>query len=85
MILLDIENDYDTVWIYGLLYKLIIFKLPTYLLWILKAFLEGRTFTVHLNEAFSSPKATPLGLPQGAVLSITLFALYVSDIPPTHN
>jgi hypothetical protein len=54
MILLDIEKAYDTVWIYSLLYKLIIFKLPTYLLWILKAFLEGCTFTVHLNEAFSS-------------------------------
>jgi hypothetical protein len=64
MILLDIEKAYDTVWIYGLLYKLIIFKLPTYLLWILKAFLEGRTFTIHLNEAFSSPKATLSGLPQ---------------------
>ena len=87
MILLDIEKTYDTVWIFGLLYKLIIFKLPTYLLWILKAFLEVRTFTVHLSEAFSSPKATRTALPQGAVLSTTLFALYISDIPhhPTHN
>jgi hypothetical protein len=55
MILLDIEKAYDSVWIYGLLYKLIIFKLPRYLLFNLKAFLEGRTFTVHLDEAFSSP------------------------------
>jgi hypothetical protein len=30
---------------------------------------------VHLNEALSSPKATPSGLPQGAVLSTTHFAL----------
>ena len=75
MILLDIEKAYDTVWIHGLLYKLIIFKLPTYLLFILKAFLEGRTYTFHLNEAFSYAKATPAGLPQGAVLSTTLFTL----------
>jgi len=61
MILLDIEKVYDTVWIYGLLYKLIIFRLPPYLLWILKEFLEGRTFTVHLNQAFSSPNATQSG------------------------
>jgi hypothetical protein len=85
MILLDIEKAYNTVWIYGLLYKLIIFKLPTYLLFILKAFLEGRTFTVHLDEAFSSPKATPSGLPQRAVLSTTLFALYISNIPHPPN
>jgi hypothetical protein len=29
----------------------------------------------------SSPKTTPSGLPQGAVLSTTLFALYISDLP----
>jgi len=51
----------------------------------LKAFLEDRTFTVHLNEASSSPKTTPAGLPQGAVLSTTLFALYISDIPLPPN
>jgi hypothetical protein len=38
-------------------------------------------FTVHLNGALSSPKSTPSGLPQGAVLSTTLFALYSSDTP----
>jgi hypothetical protein len=31
MVLLDREKAYDTVWIHGLLYKLIVFKLPTYL------------------------------------------------------
>src|SRR5215510_13866783 len=46
----------------------------------------GRShFTVHLNEASSSPKTTPAGLPQGAVLSTTLFALYISDIPHPPN
>jgi len=86
MVLLDLEKAYDTVWIHGFLYKLVIFNLPTYLLFTLKASLEGRSFTVHLNETSSSPKIPPSGLPQGAVLSTTLFALYMSDMPhPPHT
>ena len=60
MVLLDIEKAYDTVWIYGLLYKLITFKIPTYLLFILKASLDGRSFSIHLKEATSPPKPPPL-------------------------
>ena len=81
MVLLDLEKAYSTVWIHGLHYKLIFFKLPTYLLFILKAFLEGHSFTVHLHEMPSSPR----GLPQGVVLSTTLFALYISDMPHPPN
>jgi len=58
MILLDIEKAYDTVWITGPLNKLVTFKLPAYLLLILKAVLEEHKFSVHVNEA-SSIKTTP--------------------------
>jgi len=85
MVMLDLEEAYDTVWIHGLLYKLISFKLPTYLLLTLKAFLEGRSFTVHLNDTSSSLKTTPSGLAQGSVLSTTHFALYISDMPHPPN
>jgi len=85
MILLDLEKVYDTVWIHGLLYKFIVFKLPTYLLFTLKVFLEGRSITAHPHQTPSSPKTTPSVLPQGAVLSTTNFALYNSDMPQTPN
>jgi hypothetical protein len=86
MVLLDLEKAYDTVWIHGLLYKLIVFKLLMYLLFTLKAFLEGRSFTVHLHKMSLSPKIPPSSLPQGAVLSTTLFALYISDmLHPPHT
>jgi hypothetical protein len=85
MVLLDLKKAYDTVWIHGLLYKLIVFKLPTYLLYTLKVFLEGRSFTVHLNDTSSSPKTTPSGLPQEAILLATLFAIYISDTPHPPN
>ena len=85
MVSLDIEKAYDTAWIYGLMYKLIFLKIPTYLIFILRAFVEGRSFTVRLNDAFSTPKNTLSGLPQGAALSTTFFAIYISDMPHPPN
>jgi len=86
MVLLDIEKAYDTVRLNGLLFKLIALHLPDYLLFFLKCYLEGRTYTVHLNDTTSTPKATLSGLPQGAVLSTTLFPFYFSDMPrPPHT
>ena len=82
MVSLDIGKAYDTVWINGLLYKLTSFKLPTYLIHILKAFLTDRSFIVRLTDTFSTPKITPSGPPQGTVPSTTLFAIYISDMPP---
>jgi len=81
MILLDLEKAYDTVWQHGLLYKLIKFNLPTYLVFLMNSFLTGRSFAVHLPHTCSSLKFPPAGLPQGAVLSTILFSLYIADIP----
>jgi hypothetical protein len=85
MVLLDLEKAYNSLGTWPPLYKLVVFKLPTYFLFTLKAFLEGCSFTVHLNDTSSSPKTTPSGLPQGAVLLTTLFALYISDTPHPPN
>jgi hypothetical protein len=81
MALLDLEKAYDTVWITSLLHKLIVLKVPEYLLSVLRSYLEGRTYTVHINDAHSTPVSPLAGLPQGAVLSTTLFTLYIADIP----
>jgi len=69
------------VCIIGLLYKLIDLKVPKYLLFVLRSYLEGRTYTVHINDARSKHISPPAGLLQGAVLSTTLFTLYIADIP----
>ena len=70
MVLLDTEKAYDTIWLNGLLFKLISLHLPDYLLFFLKSYLEGRTFTVHLNDTTYTPKPTSSGLPQGAVRGV---------------
>ena len=85
MLLLDIEKAYDTIWIQGLLYKLILYKFPPYLLLLLKTFLENRSYSVHLNFSVSTPIFLQAGLPQGAVLSTTLFSLYIADLPTFPN
>ena len=77
MFLLDTEK----VWLNGLLFRLISFHLPDYLTFFLDSYLEGRTSAVHLNYSTSALKPTHSGLPQGAVLSTTLFSLYLSDMP----
>jgi hypothetical protein len=82
MALLDLEKAYDTVWITGLLYRL---KASEYLLFVLRSYLEGRTYTVHINDSHSTPISPPAGLPQGAILSTTLFTLYITDIPHPRN
>jgi hypothetical protein len=78
MVLLDNEKAYHTKWPNCLLYKLISLHLPDYLLFFL---LERSYLKVHLNDSTSNPKPTPSSLPPGAALSITLFSLYLSDMP----
>jgi len=81
MILLGIEKAYDTVWLNGPLFQLSSLHMPDYLLFFLKSYLGGRTYTVHLNNSTSTPKPTPSGIPQGAVQSTTLFSLYLCYMP----
>ena len=80
MVLLDIERAYNTVWLNSQLFELISLHLPDYLLFFCPT-LEGRTFTVHLNDSTSTPKPTPSGFPQGAVPWATLFSLCPSAMP----
>lgn len=85
MVSLDLEKAYDTVWINGLLYKLINYHLPLYLLYFPRSYLTNRSFQVTQNQVTSLPISPPAGLPQGAVLSTTLFSLYLADIPQLPN
>jgi hypothetical protein len=81
LITLDLEKAYDTVWIKGLLFKLINFKFPAYLIHFLHSYLSHRSFSVALSGISSPTKHPTAGLPQGAVISPILFALYTADFP----
>ena len=81
----DIQSAFDRVWHAGLIKKLINIKLPSYLLLWLEAFLKDRRYCVQINETRSNWFFSSCGIPQGAVLSPTLFSLFISDIPQNND
>jgi hypothetical protein len=81
MVFLDLEKAFDTIWHDGLLHKLIINSVPTYLIKIIQSFLRDRNFFVQVEEDISNRISIKAGVPQGAVLSPTLFNVFLFDIP----
>jgi hypothetical protein len=65
----------------GLLYKLISFGFPAYLIQFLHSYLTNRSFYVTVAGYRSPTKQISAGLPQGAVLSPVLFNILTADIP----
>lgn len=84
-IFLDVEKAFDTVWHAGLLSKLFTLNFPPYLINIIRSFLHGRSFRVKFNEKLSQVKPIRAGVPQGAILSPTLFNIFLADIPEIPN
>ena len=74
-----IASAFDKVWHDGLVYKLS--AVPLYLCNIIKSFLSGGLFRVLVNEAYSEYCPIECGVPQGSVLSPTLFSILINDIP----
>lgn len=80
-IMFDIASAFDKVWHKGLLYKLAQHNTPLYLLELIKDFLTDRTFSVKIGSFETGKYSISCGVPQGAVLSPTLFSVFINDIP----
>lgn len=85
LLTLDIEKAFDTVWHQGLIFKLIKNQFPDHLIKIISSFLQNRTFQVRVANTLSNKYTIPAGVPQGAVLSPTLFNIFINDIPKHTN
>ena len=76
----DIEKAYDTTWRYGILKTLHSWGFRGHLPLLLQGFLRNRSFRVRVGDVLSSRHTFDNGVPQGSVLSVTLFAIAINSI-----
>jgi hypothetical protein len=80
-VFLDIEKAFDTTWHTGLLYKLSKLEFSAGIIKLISTFLSNRKFRVSVEGEMSTPREIQAGVPQGSVLSPTLYTVYINDAP----
>ena len=79
-IFFDLEKAYDTTWKYGILKDLheagLRGRMPVFI----SKFLDNRNFRVRLGSTLSDPFEQEMGVPQGSILSVTLFSLKINSL-----
>ena len=68
MTLLDVSKAFDSVWHNDLIYKMIIYKFPKYLIHIIYFYIRLRKLYVNYNDIDSENKSIVAGIPQGSIL-----------------
>ena len=77
---IDLTKAFDKVWKQGLLLKLLTAGVKGNMFKWIKSFLSHRTGRVKLNGTLSHKVTLLEGVPQGGVISPTLFIVYINDI-----
>jgi len=79
-IFFDLEKAYDTTWKHGINQDLhdagLRGRLPVFI----ENFLRDRKFKVRLGFEYSDSFDQEMGVPQGSLLSVTLFALKINSV-----
>lgn len=82
LVLRDITKAFDKVWHLGLKYKILHLNLPVVSEKLLCDFLDDRTARIKVGSYIGDQFNLSCGVPQGSVLSPTLFITYTRDLPP---
>ena len=78
----DIYKVFDKVWLEGLQYKLTTLEMPEVLEKILISFTQNRTAKIKYKNTISDIINIRSGVPQGSVISPSLYITYTADLPP---
>lgn len=84
-IFLDIEKAFDTVWHDKLIQKLTLLKFQPNVIKLIHSYLKDRQFYVKIDSDKSNEYTINAGVPQGSLLSPTLYNIYTHDIPVDPN
>ena len=80
IILIDLQEEFDTIDRDMLSKKLSITDFPDHTVKWFNFYLSNCKFTVNLENSFSEVSSTSCGVPQGSTLSPLLFLIYVNGI-----
>ena len=76
----DLEKAYETTWRYGIMKDLRDMELKGRLPNFMKSFLSDRKFRVRIGSTLTDIQNQEEGVPQGGVLSVTLFDTKINSI-----
>ena len=81
----DLEKAYDTTCKYGIVKDLKNLGFEGRMPIFIENFLQDRRFRVRMGEVFSEEKQQEMSVPQGSVLSDTLFNIKINNIVKNIN
>ena len=81
----DLEKAYDTTWKYGILKDLYSMGFRGRMPQFIDSFLKSRQFKVRVGSTFSDSFDQEMGVPQGTILSVTLFSIKMNSLAKVLN